>query len=404
MSFNRPSRLLQSFRCPPRPFGLARSPARGIQGVIIGSTTGGSLSKSVVGQHIAQPYEVTVTEGWLAIWHSCFFQHDRLYTSTPFAEKMNLKQQVIPFSMMLFQTVSMSHVDESLEVMDLGYADAIYVRPVYPDDTLKKNFYIKGLRPSKTKQGTSTVVTLRCETYNQRNQLCFSCDKIMLYPYPVSALQQSKEPSRPPVTQKKSHLLEHLKNHVANSPVPVTLVPVQPGQLILHTYSRPTGLLLSTAVNTLFKQAHPLLMNLGRFTEQELVLSGGTVMAQTISAASRELFEVLYEELVSCRFLNKVAPNETIGAMSYIQAVEPLTGGLEELTVVTLGLRETDVMTELKNVDVPEQLFTHPWTTRSDLEEYIGTHCPFFVGKVAVVATRKIIRQAPNANLNIPLL
>jgi acyl dehydratase len=355
-----------------------------------------------VGQHIAQPYEVTVTEGWLAIWHSCFFQHDRLYTSTPFAEKMNLKQQVIPFSMMLFQTVSMSHVDESLEVMDLGYADAIYVRPVYPGDTLKKNFYIKGLRSSR-KQSQSTVVTLRCEAYNQRNQLCFSCDKIMLYPYPVSALHQSKEPASRPAVQ-KSHLLEHLKSHVANSPVPVTLVPVLAGQLILHTYSRPTGLLLSTAINTLFKQAHPLLMNLGRFTEQELVLSGGTVMAQTISAASRELFEVLYEELVSCRFLNRVAPNETIGAMSYIQSVEPLSGGLEELTVVTLGLRETDVMTELKNVDVPEKLFTQTWATRSDLEEYILTHCPFFVGKVAVVATRKIIRQAPNANLNIPLL
>jgi len=145
-------------------------------------------------------------------------------------------------------------------------------------------------------------------------------------------------------------------------------------------------------------------MNLGRFKEHELVLSGGTVVAQTISAASRELFEVLYEELISCRFLNRVAPNETIGAMSYIETVEQLSGGLEELTVVTLGLRETDVMTELKNVDVPEKLFTHSWQTRHDLEEYIRTHCPFFVGKVAVVATRKIIRQAPNANLNIPLL
>jgi len=403
MSLSRSTaRLFPSFRCSPH-LGIARTPVRGIQGIIIGSTkAGGSLSKSVVGQHIAQPYEVTVTEGWLAIWHSCFFQHDRLYTSTPFAEKMNLKQQVIPFSMMLFQTVSMSHVDESLEVMDLGYADAIYVRPVYPGDTLKKNFFIKGLRPSR-KQASSTVVTLRCEAYNQRNQLCFSCDKIMLYPYPVSPLHQSKEPASRPALQ-KSHLLEHLKSHVANSPVPVTLVPVQPGQLILHTYSRPTGLLLSTAINTLFKQAHPLLMNLGRFKEHELVLSGGTVMAQTISAASRELFEVLYEELISCRFLNRVAPNETIGAMSYIETVEQLSGGLEELTVVTLGLRETDVMTELKNVDVPEKLFTHAWQTRHDLEEYIRTHCPFFVGKVAVVATRKIIRQAPNANLNIPLL
>lgn len=398
--FRRCTSFAQSLRSPVIKIG--RTQARGIQGTIITSNKGGSLSNTVVGQQITQPYEVTVTEGWLAIWHSCFFQHDRLYTSTPFAEKMNLKQQVIPFSMMLFQTVSMSHVDEEADVMDLGYSDAVYVRPVYPGDTLKKTFYIKGLRASR-KQASSTVVTLKCEAYNQHNQLCFSCDKIMLYPYLVSSLNQAKEPLAKQNVH-RSHLLEHLKNHVSNSPVPVTLVPVHSGQLILHTFSRPTGMFLSTAINTLFKQVHPLLMGLGRFTESQLVLSGGIVMAQTISAASRELFEVLYQELISCRFLNKVAPNETIGAISYIESVEQLLGGLEELTVITLGLRETDVLTELKNKDVPEQLFTQKFSTRSELEEYIAAHCPFLVGKVAVIATRKIIRQAPAASLNIPLL
>lgn len=383
------------------------APARKLHGTIIGenatsATKTGNLSKSIVGQHIEQPYELTVTDGWLALWHSCFFQHDRLYTSTPFANNINLKSQVLPFAFMLFQTASMSHVEEGQQVLDLGFEEITYVRPGYSGDTFKKHFYIKRIRPSR-KRDNSTIVTLRCELYNQRNQLCFSCDKVMLYPYEVSPMQRSKDPVQPP-PRAHSHLLEHIKNNVGTLPPSATLTHVHKQQLILHTYSRPTGLQMSGAINTLFRQAHPMLMNLGRYAENELVLSGGTVVAQTISASSRALFEILYEEVESCRFMNKVSPNETIGAISYIEGVERLNGGIEELSLVTFGLRETDVMIELAELDIPESLFTTKWTVRSELEEFVKEHCPVLSGKIAVVLHRKIVRQSPFSQLNIPLL
>jgi len=393
------------------PVLLASPPRRGIKGVVIGENVSrskptGNLTQSVVGQHIEQPYELTVSEGWLAMWHSGFFQHDRLYTSTPFANQLGFKAQLLPFSLMLYQTVSMSHVEEGQEIIDLGFDQVTYVRPGYPGDTFKKSFHIKRLRPSQSHE-SSTIVTLRCELYNQRNQLCFSCDKVMLYPYEVSRMQRSKDPVESDPTlmpRETSHLLEHIKDNVKKLPPSVTLTSVEPGQLILHTYSRPTGLGASSAMNTLFRQAHPLLLNLGRYSREELVLSGPTVLAQTVSASSRALFEVLSEEVTTCRFMNKVAPHETVGAVSYISHVERLPGSLEEITMVTFGLREMDVMIELKDVDLPSELFTRVWDGRTQIEAFIEEHCPILQNKVAVVMHRKMLRQAPLEHEQIPLL
>jgi hypothetical protein len=81
------------------------------------------------------------------IWQGAFYQSDRLYTSQPFAKTLGFKQHLLPFSLLLNKggssmcvaleftaaasaAVSMSHVDATREVLDLGFENAVYMRPV----------------------------------------------------------------------------------------------------------------------------------------------------------------------------------------------------------------------------------------------------------------------------------
>ncbi len=75
-------------------------------------------------------------------------------------------------------------------------------------------------------------------------------------------------------------------------------------------------------------------MNLAKY-DTELV-PGPLVFALTLAASARGFFETLYEHVPSSVLTNKVEPNDTIGAISYVHKVQELTPGLgtcEPLTV-----------------------------------------------------------------------
>ena len=222
--------------------------ARGLKGIVIGENVDGGtpekFRKSCVGQILENPYELTIDQGWLTIWHLCFFQHDRLHTSATFAESLNFKDRVLPFSLVAFQTASMSHLDELTEVLEYGMYNAVYVRPAYCGDTFKKQFTIVRMRP--TIDGSRTVITYKCELYNQRNQIVFTCDKAMVYPYPIGKHQKSVEAKTPPPPV-RSHMLEHIKNNASSLPASSTLAPVEKGQLVLHTYAKAQGTTMAVA-------------------------------------------------------------------------------------------------------------------------------------------------------------
>jgi len=158
---------------------------------------------------------------------------------------------------------------------------------------------------------------------------------------------------------------------------------------------------MSIALNTLFRQGHPLLINPYRFKEEELVLNGNISLGMVLAATSRALYEILHESVVTCRYMNKVHPTETISAISYVKEVRDIinSGGLEELTMVTIGLRNVDPMTDLANVDIPTDLFLETMD-RQALEEFLEENCPVLAGnKVILVAERVILRHAPQSHL-----
>jgi hypothetical protein len=61
------------------------------------------LSQASIGQQIDLPYETTIHESQQVLWMSTFQIHDRLYTSSPFAQLLHLPQHVLPFYMILFK-------------------------------------------------------------------------------------------------------------------------------------------------------------------------------------------------------------------------------------------------------------------------------------------------------------
>ena len=58
------------------------------------------------------------------------------------------------------------------------------------------------------------------------------------------------------------------------------------------------------------------------YTYTYTVLDGGLTLGLTTSLASRDLHEVLYEELLECTFPNEVAPGTTVGAMTFVLSRE----------------------------------------------------------------------------------
>ena len=62
--------------------------------------------------------------------------------------------------------------------------------------------------------------------------------------------------------------------------------------------------------------------------------------------------QCLYEKLVECSFPNNLSPNDTVGALTFVQALEEHIGGdIEAVCARTIGL---------KNIDVPEVLGDKP--------------------------------------------
>ncbi len=70
--------------------------------------------------------------------------------------------------------------------------------------------------------------------------------------------------------------------------------------------ARPIGNAANMSLSTLFRWTHPTIYNMKRYSEQERIVPGGLVLAATIGASSRGLFEMLHEQIEHCAFLNKV--------------------------------------------------------------------------------------------------
>jgi hypothetical protein len=276
-----------------------------LKGEIIDHTI--DLSKCRPGEEITVPYEITINHSFRDLWHSAFYCHDRIQTSTPFARHLGLQDQVIPFSLMLFLAGSMSHADHAK--IQLGFGVGVYHWPAFAGDTFRKKFTIRRLRT--TSDGNNSIATIACEIRNQRGVNLFTCEKHMMFPFHVPASEVVV-----PVTEeaKSETFLNYLVAHSdkLKDMGSHTLSHLRPGQLIFHTLVRPLSPTVTMQLATLARLTHERHFNSRKYGSTELLVPGGLVYALTCSLASRDLHEVIFEELVNCAFPNNLNPGETV--------------------------------------------------------------------------------------------
>jgi 2-methylfumaryl-CoA hydratase len=122
-----------------------------------------------IGQVLTHAVPRTVTEGDRALYTALYPTRFALYSSDAFARACGLPQSPIEdlaaFHVVFGKTVP----DVSLNaVANLGYAEARFLRPVYPGDTLTATSEVIGLKENSNRK--SGVVWVRSTGRNQRGE------------------------------------------------------------------------------------------------------------------------------------------------------------------------------------------------------------------------------------------
>ncbi|GAB5037318.1 Hypothetical protein NocV09_07200060 [Nannochloropsis oceanica] len=360
-------------------------------GWVVGEVTDHAINLHDVrpGEVIDIPYELTISPSFRDFWQSVFYSHDRLNTSTPFARKLGFQDQVLPFSLMLFLTGSMSHADSA--TVQVGFKNGIYHWPAFAGDTITKRFIIRSVRTVSSNK--YSVFSFSCELKNQRDQVIFTAEKSMIFPVVLPPSDVAFPVPIPP-----RHLEEHLVSradslHILGSQ---SLQSLRPGQLLLHSLARPLSASQSMQLSSLGRLTHERHFNTRKFKREEMYIPGGLVLGLTLSASARDLHEVLHEELVECSFVNHLHPWDIVSSFSYIKEMdENVTGDLEALTIRTIGVKNVDVHHDLLTRPFPLALFTTHSLRTKHVEALCQESMPELSKKIVCVVDRRILRQSP---------
>lgn len=152
--------------------------------------TGRFFEDYAVGQRLRHAVPRTVTEGDRALYTALYPTRFALTSSDEFARACGLPRapidDLIAFHVVFGKTVP----DVSLNaVANLGYAEARFLAPVWPGDTLMAQSEVIGLR--ETSSGKTGVVWVRTEGHNQHGVPVLSyCRWVMV---------RKRDPAAPPV-------------------------------------------------------------------------------------------------------------------------------------------------------------------------------------------------------------
>lgn len=124
-----------------------------------------------------------------------------------------------------------------------------------------------------------------------------------------------------------------------------------------------------------------------------------------IVTASRDLHEILYEEISHANFVNALHPGNVVGAFSYVTERNEAAHDLEFLEVVTIGVKNMDVQSDLEGIHIPMELFVGYEEHGSEallpkhIERICKERCPLLSKKIVAHIKRKIVRQAPRKEI-----
>lgn len=137
------------------------------------TTAGRFFEDYALGQTIAHAVPRTLSGGERALYHALYPARHALASSDEFARASGLVAAPLD-DLIAFHTVFGKTVpDVSLNaVANLGYAEGLFHRPVWPGDTLRSQSRVIGLKQNSN--GKSGVVWVRTEGHNQHGDLVLS--------------------------------------------------------------------------------------------------------------------------------------------------------------------------------------------------------------------------------------
>jgi hypothetical protein len=154
-------------------------------------------------------------------------------------------------------------------------------------------------------------------------------------------------------------------------------------ELIIHDASRLISESENLSFTTLFRNTHPVHFNHMRYQKDEIIVCGGFVMALVLANALKDFKQVVDQKIISCSHINKIAPNDTISSVSYIQERE-IHHDYEVITIKTLGLRNIDPSVELSSHNWPVSLFNKTEMRPAAMESLLKKEMPELFHKVCV--------------------
>jgi acyl dehydratase len=96
---------------------------------------------------------ISSSSSFSSLCYQAFHAQDRIHTSTPYCRKMGLQDRVLPFSLALFLTSSMTHADAAK--IQVGFGKVSYLWPAFAGDTFTKTFTVDSIR--NTSDGNHAV-------------------------------------------------------------------------------------------------------------------------------------------------------------------------------------------------------------------------------------------------------
>ncbi|MGX9356579.1 MaoC family dehydratase [Roseobacteraceae bacterium S113] len=126
-----------------------------------------------IGQVINHAVPRTISGGERALYHALYPARHALYSSDEFARNCGLKASPVDDLVAFHVVFGKSVPDISLNaVANLGYAEARWIKPVYPGDTLRSSSEVIGLKQNSS--GKTGVVYVRTTGTNQHGEAVMS--------------------------------------------------------------------------------------------------------------------------------------------------------------------------------------------------------------------------------------
>eukprot|EP01084_Bolivina_argentea_P107639 192447_1 len=328
-----------------------------------------NINHFYVGYKFNSLMRITINNYWIQYWHSIFYSASNIYNNIIAMKQLNFKDLIVSDCMAMMLTGALSVPKLSENGIHLGFIDCIYIQPIYDGDTVYN--ITKILHIERTSNNKNGIVYSKHILYNQHNVKVYSLIKITLFALNEFETETNNDFNLYDyIIQQHDHELEqhdNIYNRLIHVQLPIISETsrAQPilnkNEIVLH---RLVKVCYSSQVDSLcnfMRLTNSHHMNKYRFSETELVVPGPFSMTATLSVAFEDFGEICCSQIIRCRQINVVNPNDMIASISYILDINDNINNnnnlLQELTIKTYGIKNIDPQ-QLDGLKIPLQLFT----------------------------------------------